>query len=95
MYHLGTLDTAQTPLAISAPALPSQGLAGSDRGALCHCHITKAADAAMDSSPTSLFESYEQDYKQIIASIRGKLDGEANTQKGGEQFITLLRCSLS
>lgn len=37
----------------------------------------------MDNSPTSLFESYEQDFKQLIASVRQKLDGEAKDQRGG------------
>lgn len=29
----------------------------------------------MDSSPTSLFDSYEHDFQQIISSIKGKLEG--------------------
>lgn len=37
----------------------------------------------MDNSPTSLFDSYESDFKQIISSIKGKLDGDAKEQKGG------------
>lgn len=37
----------------------------------------------MDQSPTSLFDSYESDFKQIIASIREKLDGDAKGEQAG------------
>ena len=37
----------------------------------------------MDQSPTSLFDSYESDFKQIIASIREKLDGDAKGEQTG------------
>lgn len=45
--------------------------------------------------PTSLFDSYESDFKQIVSSIKGKLDGEAKEQKGGEfrlQTCTIVPC---
>lgn len=32
----------------------------------------------MDTSPTALFDSYEQDFKQIADSIKNKLDGDAS-----------------
>ncbi|THH04325.1 hypothetical protein EW145_g5602 [Phellinidium pouzarii] len=35
----------------------------------------------MDNSPTVLFDSYEQDFQQIIASIRTKLDGDGAKQR--------------
>lgn len=38
----------------------------------------------MDNSPTALFDSYEQDFKQIIASIREKLEGGDEGERGGE-----------
>ena len=38
----------------------------------------------MDSSPTALFDSYEQDFQQILQSIRDKLDGDAADARGGE-----------
>lgn len=38
----------------------------------------------MDNSPTSLFDSYEQDFQQLINSIREKLDGDAKDDRGGE-----------
>jgi vesicle transport through interaction with t-SNAREs 1 len=38
----------------------------------------------MDSSPAALFDSYDQDFQQIIQSIREKLDGEANDQRAGK-----------
>jgi vesicle transport through interaction with t-SNAREs protein 1 len=37
----------------------------------------------MDSSPTSLFDSYEQDFQQILQSIRQKLEGDGSDQRGG------------
>ena len=37
----------------------------------------------MDSSPTSLFDSYEQDFQQILQSIRDKLEGDGSEQRGG------------
>lgn len=37
----------------------------------------------MDNSPTALFDSYESDFKQIIDSIREKLDEDAKDQQGG------------
>lgn len=38
----------------------------------------------MDNSPTSLFESYEQDFQQIIDSIKQKLDSDAKDERPGE-----------
>lgn len=38
---------------------------------------------AMDNSPTSLFESYEQDFQSIIGSIKQKVEVEAVAQTGG------------
>lgn len=43
----------------------------------------------MDNSPTSLFESYEQDFKQIINSIRDKTEGEGANERGGAQSLFL------
>lgn len=44
----------------------------------------------MDTSPTALFNNYEQDFQQIIASIRDKLDVETKAE-GIEQRKTTLR----
>ena len=38
----------------------------------------------MDTSPTTLFSNYEQDFQQIIASIRGKLEGDPGAEGVGE-----------
>lgn len=38
----------------------------------------------MDNSPTSLFDSYEQDFQQIIDSIKLKLEGDAKDERPGE-----------
>lgn len=47
----------------------------------------------MDTSPTALFDSYEQDFKQFIETIREKLEGDEN-QDGGEFCISLSVLSL-
>ena len=45
----------------------------------------------MDNSPTALFDSYESDFKQIIHSIRDKLEGDAKDAGQGEQRKAALR----
>ncbi|KAI0743168.1 vesicle transport v-snare protein vti1 [Daedaleopsis nitida] len=45
----------------------------------------------MDTSPTALFDSYEADFKQIVQSIREKLDGDAKDGAQGEQRKAALR----
>jgi vesicle transport through interaction with t-SNAREs protein 1 len=37
----------------------------------------------MDQSPTALFDSYEQDFKGIVAGVKSKLDGDASTGSAG------------
>ena len=44
----------------------------------------------MDTS-TELFDSYEQDFKQIISSIRDKLEGEGKNEVGGAPHYHLYR----
>jgi len=44
----------------------------------------------MDTSPTTLFNNYEQDFQQIIASIRDKVEGNSKSE-GIEQRKTALR----
>jgi hypothetical protein len=39
----------------------------------------------MNSSPTALFDSYEQDFQQFIGTIREKLEGEGSDDRGGRQ----------
>ena len=48
----------------------------------------------MDNSPTALFDSYEQDFKQIIQSIRGKLDGDAQDAQGEQRKAALRRVEM-
>jgi hypothetical protein len=36
----------------------------------------------MDTSPTALFESYEQDFRQFIETIQEKLDDNGGDDKG-------------
>lgn len=51
----------------------------------------------MDNSPTyarnhvhlqltssALFENYDDDLKQLVAGLKGKLDGDVQTLRGGE-----------
>lgn len=44
----------------------------------------------MDTSPTALFDSYEQDFRQFIETIREKLEDNANDDKGGESYRIIL-----
>ncbi|TFK48099.1 V-snare-domain-containing protein [Heliocybe sulcata] len=48
----------------------------------------------MDNSPTALFDSYEQDFHQIIASIREKLDGDGKEQRGEQRKAALRRVEM-
>ena len=45
--------------------------------------IPRTPRLAMDNSPTALFDSYEQDFQQIISSIREKLEGDGKDERGG------------
>jgi len=48
----------------------------------------------MDNSPAALFDSYEQDFQQILQSIRDKLDGEAKDQRGEQKKAALRRVEM-
>ena len=49
-----------------------------------HCQASpKDRLTKMDNSPTALFDSYEQDFQQIVASIRDKLEGDGRDERGG------------
>lgn len=37
----------------------------------------------MDTSPTALFESYEQDFQQFAQTIKDKLEGDGQNEQGG------------
>ena len=43
----------------------------------------------MDTSPTALFESYEQDFQQFIETIKDKLEGEGKDETGGKSNASL------
>ena len=43
----------------------------------------------MDNSPTALFENYEQDFQQVIASVREKLDADGPNMRGDERKAAL------
>jgi vesicle transport through interaction with t-SNAREs 1 len=47
----------------------------------------------MDTSPTALFDSYEQDFKQFIETIREKLEGDEN-QEGEQRKASLRRVEM-
>ena len=42
----------------------------------------------MDTSPTTLFKNYEQDFQQIIASIRDKVEGNSKGEGVGEYSLS-------
>jgi len=48
----------------------------------------------MDTSPTALFDSYEQDFRQFIETIREKLEDNANDNEGEQQRSTLRRVEM-
>ncbi|KAI0659443.1 vesicle transport v-snare protein vti1 [Cubamyces menziesii] len=48
----------------------------------------------MDTSPTALFDSYEQDFKQIIQSIRDKLEGDGKDAQGEQRKAALRRVEM-
>ncbi|TDL21240.1 vesicle transport v-snare protein vti1 [Rickenella mellea] len=48
----------------------------------------------MDNSPTSLFDSYEQDFKQTIDSIREKVDGDGKNERGEQRKAALRRVEM-
>jgi len=48
----------------------------------------------MDTSPTALFDSYEQDFRQFIETIREKLEDNANDDKGEQRKSTLGRVEM-
>ncbi|KAK0230804.1 vesicle transport v-SNARE protein N-terminus-domain-containing protein [Armillaria fumosa] len=48
----------------------------------------------MDNSPTSLFDSYEQDYKQLIDALRPKLDGDDKSENAEQRKATLRRAEM-
>ncbi|KAF9452443.1 V-snare-domain-containing protein [Macrolepiota fuliginosa MF-IS2] len=48
----------------------------------------------MDTSPTALFDSYEQDFQQFIESIRDKLEGSGKDEVGEQRRATLRRVEM-
>lgn len=57
-----------------------------------HLLLPSPRPSAMD-SPTALFDSYEQDFQQIIHTISQKLDGDAKDGQGGA-LRTVVQCTL-
>ncbi|PFH45696.1 hypothetical protein AMATHDRAFT_51524 [Amanita thiersii Skay4041] len=48
----------------------------------------------MDASPTTLFESYEQDFRHILLGIREKLEGHGREQRGEQRKAALRRVEI-
>jgi len=48
----------------------------------------------MDTSPTALFDAYEQDFRQFVETIREKLEDNANDDKGEQRKLTLRRVEM-
>ncbi|KAI9638901.1 t-SNARE [Dioszegia hungarica] len=47
----------------------------------------------MDNSPTALFESYDEDFKALLASLKGKLEGDVKQLKGEQRKAALKKVS--
>ncbi|WWD04345.1 hypothetical protein V865_002414 [Kwoniella europaea PYCC6329] len=47
----------------------------------------------MDNSPTALFENYDEDFKQLLASLKGKLEGDVKQLKGEQRKSALKKVS--
>lgn len=66
---------------------PEHVIARSGTNFPCQCELSlvfrSVTTSTMDSSPASLFNSYEQDFQQILQSIRDKLEGDGADQRGG------------
>ncbi len=48
----------------------------------------------MNNSTTALFESYESDFKEIVRSIRGKLEGDTEDVRGEQRKAALRRVEM-
>jgi len=48
----------------------------------------------MNNSPTALFDSYEQDFHQIVDSIKTKLDGDGKDERGEKRKAVLRRVEM-
>ncbi|KAF8558863.1 V-snare-domain-containing protein [Imleria badia] len=48
----------------------------------------------MDNSPTALFDTYEQDFRQILDSVRSKLDGDGKEERGEQRRTALRRVEM-
>jgi hypothetical protein len=51
----------------------------------------------MDNSPTALFDSYEQDFQQIVDSLKQKLEGDSKDERAGKVSIAChcLCCNIN
>ena len=79
---------AQPPRVSFAPPPPFRTLVA------LSTHVLAEEDQwTMDNSPTALFDSYEQDFQQLIASIRDKLEGDAKDERGGKCLYPSVRRS--
>ncbi|WWC92820.1 uncharacterized protein L201_007779 [Kwoniella dendrophila CBS 6074] len=47
----------------------------------------------MDNSPTALFENYDEDFKQLLASLKSKLEGDVKQLKGEQRKAALKKVS--
>jgi len=48
----------------------------------------------MDNSPTALFDSYEQDFRQLVDSIKEKLEGDAKGERTEQRKAGLRRAEM-
>ncbi|KIM90674.1 hypothetical protein PILCRDRAFT_142132 [Piloderma croceum F 1598] len=48
----------------------------------------------MDNSPTALFESYEQDFQQIVDSLKQKLEGDVKDERAEQRKADMRRVEM-
>jgi vesicle transport through interaction with t-SNAREs protein 1 len=48
----------------------------------------------MDNSPTALFDSYEQDFQQLIDNVKKRLDGDAKDERADQRKASLRRAEM-
>jgi vesicle transport through interaction with t-SNAREs 1 len=46
----------------------------------------------MDNSPTALFDSYEQDFQQLVDSLKEKLEGDVKDERTGRALADCFCC---
>jgi hypothetical protein len=53
-------------------------------GQLTNVRSANLIDSCRELTSRALFENYDEDLKQLIASLKGKLEGDVKQLKGGQ-----------